>query len=160
MKIIDFSNGKEPAINGNNLNELQERLIELIHPIGSIYMTVNNENPSTLFGGTWVAWGSGKVPVGVDTTQEEFKEVEQVGGEKEHTLTIGEMPTHEHVLTIGYGGVANGEEGNAYKPNNSPSYSGEVYGDGYGANISENGGGQAHNNLQPYITCYMWKRTA
>jgi len=58
------------------------------YPIGSIYLSVNNTNPSSLFGGVWEAWGAGRCLVGVDTTQVEFNAVEKTGGEKEHTLTV------------------------------------------------------------------------
>lgn len=57
-------------------------IFNAIYPVGSIYMSVNSANPSTLFGGTWVSWGSGRVPVGVDATQTEFDVVEETGGEK------------------------------------------------------------------------------
>jgi microcystin-dependent protein len=71
--------------------------IGIIYPIGSIYLSVNSANPGTwLPGTTWVAWGSGKVPVGIDTGQTEFNSVEKTGGEKTHTLSLGELPSHNH----------------------------------------------------------------
>ena len=73
-----------------------KNIFDLIYPIGSIYISIKNTNPSTLFGGTWVSWGAGRVPVGVDTTQNEFKTVEKTGGEKTHKLTVSEMPKHTH----------------------------------------------------------------
>lgn len=113
-------------------------------------MSVNSANPSTLFGGTWEAWGSGRVPVGVDTSDDNFSTVEQTGGESEHTLTIAEMPAHTHrVQQNGYN-VGSGSGGTCL-----------TYQKGtYGQNVASTGGDGAHNNLQPYITCYMWKRTA
>ena len=125
-----------------------------IYPVGSIYMSVNNINPSLLFGGTWETWGNGRVPVGVDTSQDEFNTVEKTGGEKTHKLTVNEMPSHSHSYSlytyIGsgtmWGTLNDGTSGD--KNNNTNTTTGSA------------GGGQAHNNLQPYITCYMWKRTA
>ena len=64
-------------INPQGINNV----VDIIYPIGSIYLSVNNVNPSSVFGGTWEAWGSGKVPVGVDTTQTEFNTVEKTGGD-------------------------------------------------------------------------------
>ena len=55
---------------------------ESIFPIGSIYMSVTNTNPSNSFGGTWVLWGQGRVPIGVDTSQSEVNSVEKTGGTK------------------------------------------------------------------------------
>lgn len=124
------------------------------YPIGSIYMSINNINPSNLFGGTWVAWGSGRVPVGVDTSQTEFNTVEKTGGEKTHKLTVDEMPEHNHSV----GRCKKAGTQTAFSTTNSGQYS---YPNDVGDITIENtGGSQPHNNLQPYITCYMWKRTA
>lgn len=88
-----------------------ENIVDLIYPVGSIYLSVNSVNPSTLFGGTWEAWGSGKVPVGVDTSDTDFDTVEETGGAKTEsytpagsnaavTLTAAQsgIPAHSHGL--------------------------------------------------------------
>lgn len=123
--------------------------IDKIYPVGSIYMSVNNVSPQSFIGGTWVAWGAGRVPVGVDPNDTSFDTAEEKGGEKTHTLTVSEIPSHNH---------------GAYYTGSS---TGDKYYNWYGASgnamaydIINTGGGGAHNNLQPYITCYMWKRTA
>ena len=123
------------------------------HPVGDIYLSVNPTNPGTLYGGTWVAWGSGRVPVGVNTSDTDFKTVEKTGGAKTHTLTVQEIPNHAHDLNAVNEGVDNPNGG--YHP-------GWTFNKQYTAQVmsASTGGGQAHNNLQPYITCYMWKRTA
>ena len=134
-------------------------LLDSIYPVGSIYMSVNNTNPSVLFGGTWESWGAGRVPVGVDVNDTAFDTVEETGGEKTHTLTTTEMPSHGHSVTWqsncppwlqagGYGQITASGSGGANKAN-----IGSI-------TINNTGGSGAHNNLQPYITCYMWKRTA
>lgn len=133
---------------------LRKVIGDLMYPIGSIYMSVSNTNPSELFGGTWIAWGSGRVPVGIKTSDSNFNSVEKTGGETTHKLTINEMPSHNHAqqvwnrLAYGSGSqrsAAYWEEANSLV--NLPA-------------MSYTGGNAAHNNLQPYITCYMWKRTA
>lgn len=108
--------------------------------------------------GTWEAWGSGRVPVGVDTTQTEFETVEKTGGEKTHTLTLDEIPTHNHNVELGGYPVVN----SAYTDATGWNAFSEGLAQTIGAPLStvNRGGNQAHNNLQPYITCYMWKRTA
>lgn len=113
-------------------------------------MSVNSTNPKNLFGGTWVAWGTGRVPVGIDTSQTEFASVEKTGGEKTHKLKVSEMPSHDH-------GLVNSNDG-GYDMGFSIKYQAR----GYDGNFytDSRGGSEAHNNLQPYITCYMWKRTA
>ena len=127
-----------------------------LYPVGSIYMSVNTTNPSTFFGGTWEAWGAGKVPVGVDANDTDFATVEKTGGEKTHTLTESEMPKHSHGLPTFH---SNPEKENitfADTPFNADKASDGTVGNG--GRVISAGGGQAHNNLQPYITCYMWKR--
>lgn len=123
------------------------------YPVGSIYLSVNNTNPGTLFGGTWVEWGTGRVPVGVDASQTEFNAVEKTGGEKTHILSTDEMPSHWHAVNSYHSGQTDTQQ-SAYSANITWSYVGTD-----SANTVSAGDGQAHNNLQPYITCYMWKRT-
>lgn len=123
-----------------------QTLLDMIYPVGSIYMSVNSVNPSTLFGGTWETWGTGRVPVGVDTTQTEFDTVEKTGGSKklqEHTHTINAIP----VSTYNSNNYSDGTN-NAWVQ----------YTDGFRSTNSAGTGNSG--NLQPYITCYMWKRTA
>lgn len=73
-----------------------ENIFNLIYPIGSIFQTTNADiNPTDLFGGTWKRI-KGKVLVGVDEDDEDFKISQIEIGEKEHTLTIEEMPSHNH----------------------------------------------------------------
>lgn len=119
--------------------------------VGKIIFDTANVNPATYLGfGTWVLWGAGKVPVGVDTADTDFSTVEKTGGEKTHTLTTNEIPKHKHEIA-----VRNNSATGLYetKATNATGDVGSAY-------TQEAGGGQAHNNLQPYITCYMWKRTA
>lgn len=59
-----------------------------VWPVGSIYISVNNTNPSTYFGGTWEAFGTGRCLVGVDTSQSEFNTVMKTGGEKNIPLLL------------------------------------------------------------------------
>lgn len=129
-------------------SELNSEMINLIYPVGSIFMSTNSENPSTYLGGTWVAWGSGRVPVGVNTSDSDFSTVEKAGGEKFVTLQEKHLPQ----------GVAT----DFWRPMNE---SGAPYGNGSeawavgGATHTHREHNKGHNNLQPYITCYMWKRT-
>lgn len=139
-------------------------LLSKIYPVGSIYMSATMSTTSQVeatLGGTWVAWGAGRVPVGVDTTQTEFDVVEETGGEKTHTLVNSELPKIEGTLphtahgeakisgafSFTSGSVSNYEGANSTTSNN------RIYKLSFGNNT-------AHNNLQPYITCYMYKRTA
>ena len=136
--------GGELQINGTNV-------LEKVYPVGSIYINASiSTNPATLLGfGTWVAFGAGKVIVGLDSSDTDFDTAEETGGAKTHTLTTSEIPSHTHTTTIG---VASGGSAPGALENRTPT-------GGVDYTSSSTGGGQAHNNLQPYIVAYMWKRT-
>lgn len=136
-------------------------LINKIYPVGSIYMSTTQNTAAKVKAalggvGTWVAWGAGRVPVGVNTSDSSFSTVEKTGGEKTHTLTVSEIPSHQHSsghVNVNYHG--GGSDG--WNPLMSNGINNQT---GFNTNTTSTGGGGAHNNLQPYITCYMWKRTA
>ena len=128
--------------------------VDLIYPIGSIYLSLNDINPNKMFGGTWERI-KGKTLVGVDESDTDFKTSKLTGGEKTHKLTIAEMPSHTHdCKTYGNGGVS--------------TKGGGLWGvtDAYGEatnqypSIYKTSGDQAHNNMQPYYTCFIWYRKA
>ena len=122
------------------------------YPVGSIYLSVDSANPSTKFGGTWVAWGTGRVPVGINETDSDFNTVEKTGGEKAHTLTQNELPKNLEVIAPMTYSTVNEGTGNSKAV--------WEYVDTGSRITLDVGFGYSHNNLQPYITCYMWKRTA
>lgn len=161
MDLINWINGVT-KLNKSTMEKFQNNINDAINlmkietlkaenPIGHIRFETTNINPATYLGfGTWEYWGSGRVPVGVDVNDEDFVTVEKTGGEKTHTLTTNEIPKHKHEIA-----VRNNLATGLYetKATNATGDVGSAY-------TQEAGGGQAHNNLQPYITCYMWKRTA
>ncbi|MCI6225817.1 MAG: DUF859 family phage minor structural protein, partial [Clostridiales bacterium] len=139
-------------------------LLDMVYPVGSIYLSVSGTDPQTLFGGTWarledvflLAAGA-KHAAG------------STGGEESHTLTASEMPTHNGHLSAGIAGTAPYEKGNYKGYLNSSTMT--AYGDiGRGWNVYSGnemhpaseaaGGGQPHNNMPPYLAVYTWKRTA
>ena len=126
----------------------------LPYPVGAIYMSVVSTSPATLFGGTWAAWGAGRVPVGIDAGQTEFDTVEETGGANTVTLTEAEMPIHDHDFLLSSAGSLAGLAGSSTGDGN-PVNVANVF-----AKVGNAGSGQAHNNLQPYIVCYMWRRNA
>lgn len=118
-----------------------------IYPIGSIYMSVNSTEPSTLFGGTWERLG-GRFLLGADNTYT----AGSTGGEAEHTLTIAEMPAHSHSLKI-----ASTLDPQAH---NTALEASRTYSWGEDMNTLLTGSTSPHNNMPPYLAVYMWKRTA
>lgn len=134
-----------------NLSSLWDQ----IYPVGSIYITVNATNPSVLFGGTWEQL-KGKFLVGVDSSDADFETSGKTGGEKTHILKIDEMPSHNHLL---YGSPSDsvdwidGIQRVKYDVNKKTASNTYTIGP-----VLDTGGSQAHNNLPPYMTVYMWKR--
>ena len=129
---------------------LRLHMLETIYPVGSIYINAGvATNPGTLLGfGTWTAFGTGRTIVGVDSSDTDFDAVRETGGAKTHQLTISELPAHTHNVSMSTSDV-----------------DGDFLSEGNNTGIStftttSTGGDQAHNNLQPYIVVYMWKRTA
>lgn len=120
------------------------------YPVGAIYMSTISTNPATLLGfGTWTAFAAGRVLVGFDAGQTEFDTVEKTGGAKTHALTEAELAPHVHTYLRATGTQL--VDGGAQ----SARHTGETT-----TNTSSTGSGTAHNNLQPYIVVYAWKRTA
>ena len=142
-----------------------------IYPVGSIYTNATNStNPGTLFGfGTWVAFGAGRVMVGFNGSDPLFDAAEETGGSKDaivvshtHTATVTD-PGHSHSTALYYRPHSASGTAQSYAQNTT----------GFGSQISTNsnttgitvsnsteGSSGTNANLQPYITVYMWKRTA
>lgn len=125
-----------------------------IHPVGSIYMSMNKTDPSRLFGGTWRLIAPGQVLVGVNELNPQFNTPRKTGGEQTHRISIDEMPAHNHQLLTPF--KANGG-GQCIVPNitgnallSDPTYR---------CRPTENTGGTKPLSLmQPYLTCYIWER--
>lgn len=171
----------EGDVSFSSLNWLRD----LIYPVGSIRMTVDPTNAETFLGGTWELWGEGRVPVGVDPEDRDLCDPEMEGGEKAVTLTTANMPSHNHSLTSGTATAAEAEahthqaaagtykvgsgSGSNYKyltnggssdPATTGSGGGHTHTITLSGNTGSKGSGTAHSNMQPYITCFFYKRTA
>lgn len=156
------------AFNGTaNLNWTLADLgiLDFVYPVGSIFewatvSGVSSPNFSTIdaveahFGGRWEEYGSGRVLVGRANGIPEFSDVNKEGGEINHTLTIAEMPRHSHEMKWSNEGAVGSGHGCLIRD----SLSGESW--PYGYWTGQDGGGQAHNNLQPYITVFRYRRVA
>ena len=132
-----------------------KNFLDAVYPVGSIYMSVKATNPGTLFGGTWAAIAQGRCLVGVNTSDNDFKTPEKTGGEKTHKLTVAEMPSHNHTyVKLMDNGISSEHFGIHY---NIAAEWGTKFVD---SKVSSTGSSSSHNNLQPYFTCYMFKRTS
>lgn len=161
-------------------------IVDLIYPVGSIYTSVNSTSPADLFGGTWEAMPAGRVLLAQGTSEwgVEYK-AGSTGGEHEHQLSIGELPKHSHIGSANSANLTGSFNGRGFIRDGQGSGNGIMslgqYGsystadslDGYrnsGAvsinathshiiEVSSTGDNDTHNNMQPYFSCYMWRRT-
>lgn len=129
-------------------NTVYPMILDTVYPIGSIYISLNNTNPSDIIGGTWERI-EGRFLLAADSTYT----AGSAGGEASVTLDVANLPKHKHNLqgnriikyNAGTVGVASGndwisDENTAYQE------------------TTETGSGVAHNNMPPYLAVYMWKR--
>lgn len=151
IQLTSGSNIHAPSLGGTypaaSLSVLSN-ILPYIYPIGIIIELGVSTNPNTLLGfGTWAAYGTGRVTVAIDAGQTEFDTLDETGGAKTHTLDISEIPDHTHSINV-YPDPIGGGGGSDLRRGETTGATGSA------------GGGGAHNNLQPYIVVYRWKRTA
>ena len=154
-------------------------IADVVYPVGAIFTTVtayaNSAAVVTAIGGTtWVAFGAGKVLVGLDAADTDFDTIEETGGSKTHTLTASEM-NHWHGIGNGLNNDDQNTTGRSWS-GGAQGTSGSHYVAGEDAAATPNSGATltagslgstdpilnsptGHNNVQPYITVYFWKRT-
>ena len=157
--IADYIKGRVETLTNKTLStgsviDANVNVVEILkkaYPVGSIYINASvSTNPATLLGfGTWSAFGAGRTLVGIDSGDTDFDTVEETGGAKTHTLSVAEMPSHTHNLTL----CPSNSTGNEWVGASGTSQKNS-------RTTTTAGGGSAHNNLQPYIVVHMWKRTA
>lgn len=170
--VESITNAQIQAILGSQASPVQvvsaevSAVILAAHPVGSYYWSDDSTSPASLFGGTWepvedkFILSAGQTYTAGDT-----------GGEAEHTLTTDEMPAHNHSMQ-----VYTGDSGSATVPawsiyaadrwansgmfrTTSSQVTGKAINSGFG-DTANKGGGQAHNNLPPYLVSYCWHRIA
>ena len=138
----------------------EKEYMEKIYPVGSIYLSTNDTDPTALFGGTWERIKDTFLLAAGDTYA-----AGTTGGEAKHTLTLNEMPIHYHYAFGSHGGDVGDNkdnfvrtwtvEGTSYPYAMRTTTAVADYGQ-----TSTNGADQPHNNMPPYLTVYAWKRIA
>lgn len=128
-------------------------LVNVIYPVGAIYISVSSTNPSTFLGGTWERFARGQTLIGVDASDTDFNAAGKTGGSKTHTLTIDEMPKHSHTYLRPLMFTYDGTNLRRAYGNSDEIKSTEIEGA-----AKESGRSQPHNNMPPYVTVYMWQR--
>ena len=140
------------------INTTIDNTINSIYPIGSVYISLTETNPGTYLKGIWEHFGQGRTLIGVGTgddgTDRQTFTADSIGGEYKHKLTVDEMPGHNH------------ERGTMTCAQERSGYGLAINVDGFLDRVMINGNGEtgnkggdtSHNNVQPYITVYFWKR--
>ena len=156
--LTQTSSGAELAVNTTNKKLYSKNssnaVVEIAgalhaYPVGAVYISVVATSPAVLFGGDWAVFGAGRALVSLDSTDTDFDTVEEQRGTKTHTLTTAEMPAHTHAINGIENQSGTGSDGGGNSASSYPT-----------VNTNSTGGGGAHNNIQPSIVVYMWKRTA
>lgn len=155
--IVDGDSVIDNYYSKNEMDNIIEQLFNRIYPVGSIYMSVNSTNPGTLFGGTWTQLQN-RFLLGAGSSYTNGA----TGGSATVTLTTNQIPSHQHELQIQTGSTwykaqvytifSGGNGRSSFNWNEGSANS--------NSRISPTGGGQAHENMPPYLVVYMWKRTA
>ena len=189
VKSVTEKNGTVTVTKGDGSSTTFNSFkLDMCYPVGSIYMSTVATSPADLFGGTWEAMPAGRVLLAQGTSEwgVEYK-AGSTGGEHEHQLSVGELPAHSHAadtnnvnisgsaqLQMGNGlQIATGTTTGVFSAIGSSTVEG--YGSGsrsgtYGLKfdsththtiaIANTGNNTAHNNMMPYFSLFMWKRTA
>ena len=169
------------AVDSNNyqqllskVEQLENGIIDKIYPVGSIYISTSSANPSTIFGNdtTWESFGQGRTLIGAGTNGGYTFTAGSTGttigattnplGEYTHGLTTNELPSNMGTFTAFKWKTSNAATGIVSSVQPDP---GRIAAESNNpflgtATYTLSGGGQAHNNIQPYIVTYMWKRTS
>ncbi|CAI3388717.1 hypothetical protein CIRMBP1307_00811 [Enterococcus cecorum] len=141
------------TINGRAIKQNGRTLLDMFYPVGSIFITTVNTNPSSYMGGSWVRFGNGQTLVGVNESDGDFNSAQKSGGSKSHTIDYSNFPARATIQkswkggTVSYAPWQGGSVSAGKWIVSTPYDMGEPY-------------GRAISNLQPYITVYMWRRTA
>ncbi len=168
LEIVDTSANTSNKISRENLIAGGITLLD-VYPVGSIYISTSSTNPNTFFGGTWAAYGQGRVLVG-KATSGTFATAGATGGEETHSLTVAELASHSHTteehthaVPLGLATDETTKLNNIEKVAAGPldqTSTDSLNVSSASPSTNSTGSGSAHNNLQPYIVVYMWERTA
>ncbi|WP_171333666.1 DUF859 family phage minor structural protein [Enterococcus cecorum] len=141
------------TLDSKSVKQNGRTLLDMFYPVGAIFITTANTNPSSYMGGSWVRFGNGQTLVGVNETDGDFDSVQKTGGSKSHTIDYSNFPARATIQkswkggTVSYAPWQGGSVSAGKWIVSTPYDMGEPY-------------GRAISNLQPYITVYMWRRTA
>lgn len=171
--LIGTPTAPTPALSAAGTSVATVAAIQALYPVGSIYINAGvTTNPGTLLGfGTWVAFGAGRVMVGLNGSDALFDALEETGGSKDAivvshshsaTSTVSD-PGHNHTIVSSFASVGtstipsrSNNDGEQATQTTSTATTGITV----STSVASTGSSGTNANLQPYITVAMWKRTA
>lgn len=153
-----------------------KEVIDIVHPVGSIWETTTTDDPNTLWAGTtWVKMDAGRVLVAAGSYTESGTtytyNLGDTGGEAKHQLSIDELTKHSHIASCSTEGLHshtftamtpgdNNREGGSWDGSFKNGKTGENGAHSHTITVGETGNSQPHENRMPYIVINRWKRTA
>ena len=181
IEYADEATSEGTKINADLLNSFETKidakvsrseLLDLVYPVGAIYLSISSANPKTIFGGEWERWANGKFIVGVDANDTDFSTVQKSGGSKQvqshtHTFTTDttELVGDAYIKCYLDAPLPTGIISQEWQDRQvTPSGSVKDRNAQYKINATHNhtgttnATGDKNNNLPPYITCYIWRR--
>lgn len=150
----DFTSAQIEALRGPKGDKGDPLSVLEAYPIGSIYISTNATSPATLFGGNW-----DEIHGAFLFANSALHKAGEIGGEEEHVLKEKEIPVHYHDEYVGNDGGDGSVPEGYYGFTSIACTSKNTYW-AKGSKTSEAGGGQAHNNMPPYLSVYMWERVS
>ncbi len=124
--------------------------VDILHPVGSFYMSTQSTSPSSLFGGTWI-----------QITDAALRGASTIGyiGSDTCTLTTSQIPPHTHTVSANiWCDITRNDSGGNHIPCHYTNWNiSDRHGKGY---IDSTGGGGTHTNIQRSYNCFMWYRSA
>lgn len=150
----DFTSAQLEALRGPKGDKGDPLSVLEAYPIGSIYISTNATSPATLFGGNW-----DEIHGAFLFANSALHKAGEIGGEEEHVLKEKEIPIHYHDEYVGNDGGDGSVPEGYYGFTSIACISKNTYW-AKGSKTSEAGGGQAHNNMPPYLSVYMWQRVS
>lgn len=156
LEVTSASGTSSADLKGQDANidpdAYKAEILKAVYPVGAIYISYNSTSPASLFGGTWTQI-QGRFLLAADSTYS----AGSTGGEATHTLTVDELPAHQH--TADFWSNAAGDQGYQGTPATNYACWNRPTERATGV-VGSTGGGKAHNNMPPYLAVYMWRRTA
>lgn len=161
VQLVENGTKKYMKTHAEAVDGLNERLLEMIYPVGSIYIAVNDNNPANFLGGTWESFARGQTIFGVNTGDADFTPGKSGGSKTQELMAkIGIPGTNLGQIYGDFRSLPSTNRNGSHVAGLTWSANSAVAGASFGGARVINSNGENPSNLPPYISVYMWRRTA